>query len=61
MTMEKTGDISAKTPHQCCGGQCDKDGQPLTKQAADEIQQDLSNDLTDAVASQTEKNAAEKK
>lgn len=56
--MEKRGDISEETPG-CCGKRCGcrTDGQPMSKEAADEIQESPLNDAIDAVASQTEKNA----
>jgi hypothetical protein len=59
MTMEKTGDLSDKTPQKpCCGGGChtDKEGQPLDKQAADQLQDSPVNRAVDAVAEQTEQN-----
>ena len=58
MTMEKTGDISDKTPQPCgsekCG--CDSAGQPITKEAADKLQSSVANDAVDAVVEKTEEN-----
>lgn len=59
--MEKRGDISEQsTPHKCCGGRCKSSAapQPLTeKQSADQLEQHVMTDLTDAVAEKFAKKA----
>jgi len=59
MVMEKRGVIDENTPHHG-PGETDQEGQPTTKQAADSMQSGLPNDATDAVAEQTDKNAAQR-
>jgi hypothetical protein len=57
MSMEKQGVVDNRTPG--CGSGCGchrKREEPQTKEAADQMQTHLANDLTDAVASQTAKN-----
>jgi len=54
--MEKRGVINEETPHMGqvpCNG---PEGEPTTKQAADQLQSDLSQDAIDAVADQTARN-----
>jgi len=59
MPMEKRGDVHAGTPDvlpeeaEACR---QEDGQPLTKQAADRMQQHPVNEAIDAVARRTREN-----
>ena len=69
--MEKRGVIDSNTPQEgCCGGNggCPPGdpgeegvaGQPTTKEAADSLDSGLTTDAVDAVADQTDANAAKK-
>lgn len=58
MSLEKRGVIDENTPY--CGDGCGDGsgccGEPDTKEAADKIQSHPANDMTDAVADQTDLN-----